>query len=146
MSSPLVPEGSALEDAIQRWLTDPDSDVTYAEKVENRWAVRMRQSVRDATTVWWEVGDYTISAEAYVLPAPPSEATDAYRLVLSRNWSTWQAHFALDAEGAFVIRGRLGRDASFEDLDRLLGEIYQLVELTFRPLVTRAFGRREKTP
>lgn len=137
----------SVEAAIERWLADPEGDVVYAEEVEGRWAVRMNQSVRDATTVWWEEGDYTISAEAYVLPAPPGDPGPAYRLALARNYPTWRAHFALDREGALVIRGRVGKDSvSFEVLDRLLGEIYQLVEHTFRPLVSLAFGRREKTP
>lgn len=135
-----------LEAAIQRWLGDPDGDVVYAEKVEGRWAVRMLQTVRDATTVWWEVGDYTIAAEAYVLPAPEGGEAGAYRLALARNHGTWRAHFAIDPEGAIVLRGRVGAaTASFEELDRLLGEIYQLVESTFRPLVGLTFGRREKT-
>jgi hypothetical protein len=139
-----VPASSVLEAAIQRWLNDPESDVVYAEEVEGRWAVRMRQSVRDATTVWWEAGDYTISAEAYVLPGPAVDPA-AYRLVLARNYGTWRAHFALDHEGAFVIRGRVDAGAGFEELDMLLGEVYALVETTFRPLVRLAFPAREKT-
>jgi len=135
-----------LRDAIDRWLADPESDVVYAEEVEGRWAVRMRQGVRDATTVWWEPGDYTIAAEAYVLPAPPEPVPAAHQLVLARNHSTWRAAFAVDREGAFVIRGRVPADSSFEELDGLLGEIYSLVESTFRPLVALVFGRREKTP
>lgn len=137
---------SPLRAAIDTWLADPDGDVVYAEELEGKWAVRMRQTVRDATTVWWEEGSYTISAEAYVLPAPPGDASDAYRLALRRNHSSWRVHFALDAEGAFVLRGRVGSDASFHALDQMLGEIYQLVEISFRPLVSLAFGRREKTP
>lgn len=133
-----------LEVTIQRWLDDPEGDVIYAEEVEGRWAVRMRQTVRDATTVWWDLGDYTISAEAYVLPGPPSDPA-AYRLALARNHATWRAHFALDHEGAFVIRGRVGAGAGFEELDMLLGEIYALVESTFRPLVRLSFPAREKT-
>lgn len=139
-----MPASTALEAAIRRWLDDPESDVVYAEQVEGRWAVRMRQTVRDATTVWWEVGDYTISAEAYVLPGPAADP-NPYRLVLARNHGVWRAHFALDHEGAFVIRGRVPADASFEELDMLLGEVYALVESTFRPLVRLAFPAREKT-
>lgn len=146
VSSLPVADESGLTAAIERWLSDPDGDVTYAEEVEGRWAVRMRQTVRDATTVWWQVGTYTVSAEAYVLPAPPGELAAPYRLALARNLGTWRAHFAVDAEGAFVIRGRVPRGASFEELDLLLGEIYQMVEVTFRPLVALAFGGREKTP
>ena len=140
-----MPEPSPLEDAIRRWLEDGESDVNYAELVEGRWAVRMGQTVRDATTVWWDVGDYTISAEAYVLPAPPQESIDVFRLALKRNLDTWRAHFAVDGEGALVIRGRIDRStASFEILDALLGEIYQLVESSFRPMVRMAFQSREK--
>lgn len=137
-------ETTPLRAAIQTWLTDPDGDVVYAEEVEGRWAVRMRQTVRDATTVWWDEGTYTISAEAYVLPAPSEAARQAYRLALRRNHATWRAHFALDTEGAVVLRGRVASDAPFDELDGLLGEIYQMVETTFRPLV--GFARREKTP
>ncbi len=138
-----MPDSALLESAIRLWLEDDEGDVIYAEFVEGRWAVRMRQTVRDATTVWWAVGDYTISAEAYVLPAPPGDRTAAYRLALARNHSAWSAHFALDREGSIVIRGRLDREqARLEDLDRLLGEIYQMVESSFRPLVRFAFGTR----
>lgn len=141
-----MPDRSVLEAAIEAWLADPDGDVVYAEEVEGRWAVRMRQTVRDATTVWWDVGDYTIAAEAYVLPAPPGDGSGPYRLALARSHGSWRAHFALDSEGAFVIRGRVARHtASFEELDTLLGEIYSMVETTFRPLVALAFGGREKT-
>ena len=145
-SLPPAPDRSVLEAAITRWLDDPESDVVYAEKVEGRWAVRMRQTVRDATTVWWEVGDYTITAEAYVLPAPENPVAEAYRLALSRTFDTYRARFALDGEGAFVVRGRVDVSASFEEFDSLLGEIYLLVETTFRPLVAAVFGKREKTP
>lgn len=138
-----MPESDLLESAIRIWLDDEDGDVTYAERVEGRWAVRMRQTVRDATTVWWSVGDYTITAEAYVLPAPPDDPTGAYRLALVRNHPAWLAHFALDREGSIVIRGRVDRrQAQLADLDRLLGEIYQMVETSFRPLVRLAFGPR----
>lgn len=138
-----MPESDLLESAIRLWLEDEDSDVVYAERVEGRWAVRVRQTVRDATTVWWAVGDYTITAEAYVLPAPPGDPGGAYRLALVRNHAAWQAHFALDREGGIVIRGRVDREqARLEDLDRLLGEIYQMIENSFRPLVRLAFGPR----
>ncbi len=135
-----------LEIAIEKWLADEDSDVTYAELVEGTWAVRMHQTVRDATTVWWTVGDYSIAAEAYVLPAPENDPAAVYRLALVRNSSAWRAHFALDGEGALVIRGLIPRhSATFSDLDLLLGEIYQMIELTFRPLVRLGFGPREKS-
>lgn len=137
-----MPDSRVLEATIEGWVADPDGDVTYAERVGDRWAVRMRQTVRDATTVWWSVGDYSISAEAYVLPAPPGDAGEAYRLALVRNAGAWRAHFALDREGAVVIQGRVAAGTvTARELDLLLGEIYQMVETTFRPLVAVTFGR-----
>ena len=59
-----------LAEVVEEWVADPDSDVVYAEKVEGRLAVRMRQQVREATTVWFWVGDLSLIAEAYVIPAP----------------------------------------------------------------------------
>ena len=140
-----MPDGAAtLAAAIRAGLSDEGSDVVYAEKFEGRWAVRMTQSVRDATTVWWSVGEYTIAAEAYVTPAPPGDSEAAYRLALRRNLDSWRCHFALDAEGAVLIRGRVASSAAFDELDALLGEIYQMVEISFRPLIALGFAAREK--
>ena len=131
-----------LVQAISCWVADPQSDVEYSEKVEGRWAVRMRQGVRSATTVWWTVGDRSIVAEAYVLPAPAANQAQVYRLCLIRNHRLWRCHFALDREGAVVLTGRLAAsEVSLESLDLLLGEIYEAVELCFRPLVMMAFQR-----
>lgn len=131
-----------LASVIEAWVADPEGDVVYAEEVEGRWAVRMTQTVRDATTVWWDVGERSIRAEAYVLPAPEAGREEVYRLCLVRNAETWRTRLALDREGAVVIRGRISlEEVTAERLDLLLAEIYSLVETTFRPLARLAFGR-----
>lgn len=136
-----------LERSIEAWLADPDSDVVHAEPVEGRWAVRMRQTVRDATTVWWEVGQRTVALEAYVLPPTREGAEEVYRLCLARNNDTWRVRWALDREGAVLLRARLaGGEVSHEVLDAVLGEVYQQVEVTFPALVRLAFGGRENSP
>jgi hypothetical protein len=119
-----------LERRIQLWLDDPESSVVYAEQVEERWAVRMRQAVRDATTVWFEIGQRSLSYEAYVIPGVGPEA---HLLALRRNMRSWRAFFAVDDEGALVLRGRLPEErVTLGELDLALGEIYELVETTFR--------------
>lgn len=131
-----------LERAIRDWVDDPESDVVYAEQVDGRWAARMRQTVRDATTVWWEVGERSLRAEAYVIPAPPRRAEDVYRLCLVRNATAWRVRFCLDPEGAVVIRARVGvGEVTAGVLDLVLAEIYEAVELSFPPLARLAFGR-----
>lgn len=130
-----------LHGAIDRWIADEESSVEYAEQVDDRIAVRMRQETRDASTVWWSPGQRSLTAELYVIPEPHANQESAYRLVLDRNRSTFRVHYALAKDGGIVLRSRLpNEDVSFELLDSVLGELYDQVESTFRPLVRMAFG------
>ena len=132
-----------LEEVVDSWVSDPDSDVVYAEKVEGRMAVRMRQQVREATTVWFWVGDRSLIAEAYVIPAP-ADAEPAYRQALVRNGRGFRVHFALDHEGALILRARIPLErVNATELSYLLAEIYQTVEVSFRSLVGLV-SQREK--
>ncbi len=49
-----------LEERIHTWLEDHDSAVEYAEEVEGRWAVRVRQETRYASSIWFTVGDRSL--------------------------------------------------------------------------------------
>jgi hypothetical protein len=136
--------GALLAQVVDSWITDPDSDVVYAEQVEDRLAVRMRQQVREATTVWFWIGDFSLIAEAYVIPAPTGPQAGpqagntlaAYRLALIRNRSSFRVNFALDHEGALVLRGRIPLErVTATELSYLLAEIYQTIEGSFRSMV-----------
>jgi hypothetical protein len=134
-----------LEERIRLWLEDEEGSVEYAEEVEGRWAVRMRQETRDATTVWFDVGERSLEFEAYVLPAPTA-AAEVHRQAMMRNARAWRCFFALDAENAIVLRGRIAaRSVTVDELDRVLGEIYETIELAFRPMVRAGFPAREKS-
>lgn len=142
-----VPDATeVLVAAIHRWLEDPDSAVVYAEQVEDRWAVRMTQDVRDATTVWWEPGARTLGMEAYLGPIPEHAAIETYRLLLVVNRDTRHCAFALDREGGAVVRARIRNgDVDLPLLDAVLGECYAMIERAF-PLVVGLFRRRPRTP
>ena len=128
-----------LIERIRLWLEDPDSSVEYAEELDGRWAVRMRQDVRDATTVWFDVGERSMTFEAYLLPAPLDPA-EAHRQALVRNGSAWRVFFAVDREGAVVLRGRIAEaQVTLEELDRVLGEIFEMVEVAFRAMIRAGF-------
>lgn len=134
-----------LEKRIDLWLSDSESAVEYAEEVEGRWAVRMRQQARDATTVWFSIGQRSLMFEAYVLPLPPDSSAACHQ-ALVRNARSWRAFFALDPEDGLVLRGRLSEDRlTLEELDLVLGEIYDTVEMAFRPLLRSAYEKREKS-
>ncbi len=124
------------------WLADPEADVVAAELVEDRWAVRLAQQTRDFTTVWVTPGDLTVSFEAYVLPAPPRRMEEVYRQLLIRNNRSWRVHFALDADGGVYLCGRVESHLVTEEtLQYVFGEIYEMVEISFRPLLRTGFGR-----
>jgi hypothetical protein len=135
---------AVLEERIRLWLEDEEGSVEYAEEVEGRWAVRMRQDTRDATTVWFTIGERSLEFEAYVLPEPQAPA-EVHRQALFRNARAWRCFFATDSEKAVVLRGRLAADqVTVEELDRVLGEVYETIELAFRPMARAGFpGRKE---
>ncbi len=127
--------------SIERWISDEDSSVEYAEQVEARIAVRMRQETRDASTVWWFPDQRSLTAETLVVPAPQKNQESVYRLALDRNRSTFRVHYAMERDGGIVLRSRIANESvSMDLLDLVLGEIYDQVELTFRPMVRMAFG------
>jgi hypothetical protein len=134
-----------LERRIRGWLEDPSSSVEYAEEVDGRWAVRMRQETRDATTVWFEVGEGSLWYEAYVLPAAEGGRA-LLAQALHRNEKGWRAFYALDSEDGLVLRGRLAEEHVTElELDKALGEIYDAIEVGFRPLLRSLATNREKS-
>lgn len=131
-----------LARAIDAWVADPDSAVEYREQVEGRWAVRMAQETRDYTTVWFEVGERTLRYEAYLLPGPPDNLAEVYRQLLFRNQSAWRVHYTIDREGGILLQGRTAIEhVTAGELDAILGEIYEAVEVSFRPLLRSGFGR-----
>jgi len=127
-----------------RWRDDPESDVVWAGDHEGRRGVRMRQTVRDFTTVWFIVGDRTLAIEAYVLPAPPFHREEVFRQALARNGATRRIHFALDRQGDLVLRARVPVDeVTDHELELLLGEVYDLIEVAFPGLAAAAFTREK---
>lgn len=133
---------AVLTESIEAWVADPESAVEYSERVEGRWAVRMAQEARDYTTVWFEPGERTLRYEAYVLPGPPGNLAEVYRQLLFRNQNLWKVHFSVDREGGIHLQGRTAvEQVTPAELDAVLGEVYEAIEVAFRPLLRAGFGR-----
>lgn len=99
------------------------------------------------TTVWFGVGQRTVSIEAYVLPRPAQRAEEVYRQALTRNAGTRRMAFALDRLGDLIIVGKIALEHLTDDeMELCLGEVYDLVEVSFSALVRAAFGREKKPP
>lgn len=132
--------------ATTRWEADPESDVVWTGEYEGKRGIRMAQTCRDFTTVWFDVGERTVGFEAYVLPRPPHAGPDFYRFCLQRNWRSWPAHLALDDRGDVFVVGRIPLDTLSEtSLDGAVGAVYELIELSFRTLLGLGFTPREKS-
>ena len=131
-----------LESTTTRWVEDEASDVAWAGDFEGRWGLRMAQQTRDFTTIWFDVGELTVGFEAYLLPNPPQGREEVYRLCLARNEASWPAFISTDRSGDLYVRGRIPlSDLTADSIDRAVGAVYEVVELSFRPLIRLGFHR-----
>ncbi|NND04412.1 MAG: hypothetical protein HKN91_16670 [Acidimicrobiia bacterium] len=125
-----------LRRVTTEWVEDDESDVVWCGEHDGRWGIRMAQETRDFTTIWFDVGEITIGFEAYLLPPPRKDQAEVLGLCLKRNWRSWPAYIAADVKGELYVRGRIPIDnITATDIEMAVGAVYQLVELTFRPLI-----------
>ena len=124
---------------MERWIDDPASPVVYTEQVDGRRAVRMRQQIRDFTTVWFDVGERSVRIEAYVVPAG-DHPVELLRQCLVRNRNTWRTRYCIDEQNGIVLRARVALENLDEaEMSFVMAEIYEQIEVGFRPLL-RALG------
>ncbi len=135
-----------VRDTTRKWLADPGSAVVWAGPHEGKWGIRLRQDAREATTIWFSIGDRTVGYEAYLLPKPLHRREEVYRQCLARNHRSWPAAISVDERGDLIIRGRIPQsDLSHHRIDEAVGAVFELVELSFRSLVRAGFAPREKS-
>ena len=138
-------EARALIARMTAAWVDDDTSAVWSGEHDGRLGVRLEQQARDATTIWFDVGERTLLAEAYLLPSPRHAPAEVYRLALRRNQRSWPAYIAMDADGDLYVRSRLTLDAlTPRAIDEAVAAIYEVVELSFRPMVRAGFASREK--
>jgi hypothetical protein len=131
---------------LQSWVADPGNDAVWTGEFEGKYGVRVKQTVRDYTTIWFDIGERTVAAEAYLLPPPRGDATAVYRYCLARNRTSWPAYIAIERQGDLCVMARTPTaDLSVADVEMVVGAIYEVVELAFGALLKMGFGKREKT-
>ena len=122
------------EPAIQHVEYDPDL---------RRWYVRFGCDGRDAATIYFDLHERTLRYELYFLPDPPDDNTELYRWLLRRNHTMYSARFSLGPDGDVYLAGRLALEHLTEqELDRIIGVLYELVEMWFQPAIKLAYPRR----
>jgi hypothetical protein len=107
--------------------------------------VRFTCDTRDATTIYFDLHQRTLRYEVYFLPAPPAPTTEAsaqlYEFLLKRNHGMYGARFSLGPEGDIYLVGRVALEhLSEEEIDRIIGVLYELTERYFPTVVELAYG------
>ena len=132
-------ELDALAGRIEAWLARQLEDNPVVAAVERdetsgerRWFVRVRGEAKDVFTIWFHLRQRTLHYETYMMPAPEENHGALYEHLLRRNRRLYGAAFAIGDEDAIFLIGQIDNGAVDDDeLDRILGSLYQWVEQYF---------------
>ncbi|MGZ6967715.1 MAG: YbjN domain-containing protein, partial [Acidimicrobiia bacterium] len=106
-----------------------------------RWYVRFGCDGRDAATIYFDLHQRTLRYEVYFLPSPEDEQRRAElnEWLLRRNHDLYAARFSLGPDGDVYLAGRLALEHLTEqELDRIIGVLFELTERWFQAAVTIA--------
>ena len=102
------------------------------ETGERRWFVRVRGEAKDVFTIWFHLRQRTLHYETYMMPAPEENHGALYEHLLRRNRKLYGASFAIGDEDAIFLIGQIDNAwVDDDELDRILGSLYQWVEQFF---------------
>jgi hypothetical protein len=143
-------ELDALDGRIEAWLRrqlEENPVVAAVERDttsgERRWFVRVHGEQKDVFTVWFHLRQRTLQYETYVMPAPETHHAAFYEHLLRRNRKLYGAAFAIGEEDAVFLTGQLdNKHVDDDELDRVLGSLYEWVEQFFRPALRIGFASR----
>ncbi len=153
MSDALDPAAlDELDARISAWLDEQrrENPVVAAverdvESGERRWFVRLRGEQKDVFTIWFHLRQRTLHYETYVMPAPEENHAQLYEHLLRRNLKLFGASFAIGDEDAVFLVGQLANtDVDDDELDRILGSMYEWVEQFFRPAMRIGYASKFK--
>lgn len=150
MTVPAEPDQlTTLQALVDAWaddqLTDNPTVADVARNVDGArsWFVRLTGVERESFTVRFHLDQRTLRYETYFMPAPEENEAELYRHLLVRNEKLYGAAFAVGDEHALYLMGRLPHELINEqELDRVLGSMYQWVEQFFRPAMRIGFASR----
>ena len=138
---------AAAHELIARHLEGPVAAAAWVQHVEYdatvpRWYVRFGCDGRDAATIYFDLHQRTLRYEVYFLPDPPANQLECYRFLLAGNHTMYGARFSIGPDGDLYLGGRVALEHLDEDeLDRIVGVLYEATERWFQPLVRVAYPR-----
>lgn len=147
-------ERRGLEGLIDGWLdreVDPDGTIVAVFKevepgtTDRRWYVRLHGEQKDVFTIWLTLSQRALHYETYVMPAPEENEAALYEHLLRRNRKLLGVSFAIGVEDAVFLVGETPLEMVDDaELDRVIGTVYDAVELCFRPAMRIGYASRFK--
>ncbi len=135
-----------LGELLAEWAEEQLSENPSVLSVEHdpavrRWIMRLQGDEKGVFAVWFTLGQRSLTYESYVLPAPMDNHAQFYEHLLRRNEKLVGAHFSIGAEDAVYLRGTVPNTwLDADELDRVLGTLYEAVERCFRAALRLGFG------
>jgi putative sensory transduction regulator len=146
-------ELDALARQVEGWLRRQLAENPVVAAVERdetqperRWFLRVHGEEKDVFSIWFHLGQRTLSYETYLLPDPETHRAELFEYLLRHNRNLYGATFAVGDEDAVFLVGQLdNRMVDDDELDRVLGSLYGWVERYFRPALRIGFANRFKS-
>ncbi|MEP6624443.1 MAG: YbjN domain-containing protein [Acidimicrobiia bacterium] len=138
---------AAVHELVDTHLFGPIAAESAVQHVEydaelHRWYVRFGCDGRDAATIYFDLHQRTLRYELYFLPAPEDESRlpALHGWLLRRNHDLYGARFSLGPDGDVYLTGRVAIEhLTEEELDRIIGVLFELTERWFQPAVSIAY-------
>ena len=113
-----------------------------------RWYLRLRGEEKEFVTVWLTLCQRTLRHEAQFMPAPETNVEATWRYLLKRNADLIGLSFALGAEGAIYLVGRVPVSRLDDaELDRIVGSSLAYTDECFPTAMTIGYeGRYRRNP
>lgn len=130
---------TAAAQAVSAWFqAQPDLP---AEQVEGGWLTVLPGENRRTLPVFIEVGEHTVTFQAFFMAAPDERHAELYAYLLRRHARSYLARFALDPSGDVLLVAVLPVAAvTVEELDRVLGQLLQIADDTYLEALRLGFG------
>ena len=139
----------AARTLVERHLFDDVALEPWVQHVEfdaelDRWYVRFGCDGRDAATIYFDLRERTLHYELYFLPTPTRDPAPLHAWLLRRNRDIYGARFSISDDSEVYLDGRIALEhLTVEELDRIIGVLYECTELWFGAAARLAFDATE---
>ena len=119
------------------------ASVERAEPPLRRWYIRLLGEEKSVFSIWLTLQQRSLHFETYFVPAPEENHAQLYEYCLRHNVKLRGARFAIGAEDAVFLVGEIAAgDVADDELDRILGTLYEATERHFRPAMRIGYATR----